>query len=89
MKRHTMIQRSLDRVFEGERSEAALYGFDNIQVQYYAIETVEKWATQIRQVGGYLDAETEEENLIIIDDTWLKLAQVMWTRDRKSGRTKR
>ena len=67
----------------------ARYGFENIQVQYYAVETIEKWAAKIRQVGGFLDAETEEENLIVIDDTWLKLAQVMWTRDRKAGRTQR
>ena len=44
-----MIQRALVRVFEGgDKAETAKYGFENVQVQYYAIETVEKWADTIR-----------------------------------------
>ena len=43
----------------------------------------------MRHKNGYLDAEHEEQALLAIDDTWLKLAQVMWTRDRKAGKTRR
>ena len=84
-----MIERCLHRVFEGDRQEATQYGFENVQVQYYAVETVQSWEGKVGQRGGILDTETEEESLLIMDDTWLKLAQVMWTRDRKSSRTRR
>ena len=43
----------------------------------------------MRQVGGILNDGTSEEDLVIIDDTWLKLAMVMWIRDRKLGRAAR
>ena len=36
-----------------------------------------------------LNDGTAETDLVIIDDTWLKLAMVMWTRDRKLGRAAR
>ena len=89
MKRHMMIERAVHRIFEGDRQEAAQYGFENVQVQYYAVETIQSWGGKVRQIGGILDADTEEESLLVMDDTWLKLAQVMWTRDRKSGRARR
>lgn len=76
-------------MFESDQEEQKNYGFENVQVQHWAIETVESWAQTIRQSNGYLDPSTEEQNLMTIDDTWLKLAQIMWTRDRKNGRLAR
>ena len=30
MKRHMMIERAVHRIFEGDRQEAAQYGFENV-----------------------------------------------------------
>ena len=84
-----MIQRAIERVFEGDQNECKDYGFENVQLQFWAVETIERWGSTIKQTGGYLNPQTEEENLMLIDDTWLKLAQIMWTRDRKKGRNLR
>lgn len=43
----------------------------------------------MRHVGGYLDVATEEEDLLVIDDAWLKLAQAMYTISRKRTRNLR
>ena len=42
----------------------------------------------IKVVSGHLEGN-EEQDLLIVDDTWLKLAQVMWTKDRKAFRNAR
>jgi len=73
MKRHQTVQRLVKRVFNDD-SEAAIYGFENAQVQFYFVETAEKWVPKIRHQGGYLNADTEEEDLLVIDDAWLKIA---------------
>jgi len=53
------------------------------------METIETFAGTIRANDGFLNPESEESNLVVIDDTWLKLSQLMWTRNRKTGRTNR
>ena len=89
MKRHVLIQAGIKRVFEESVEECKNYGFENVQTQFWAAENIIHFATSVRQNNGFLDQETEDDNLIIIDDTWLKLAQLMWTRFRKTGRTAR
>lgn len=89
MKRKAVIDRLMGRIFSGDAEEARNYGFDNAQVQFYFVETAEKWVRHIRHVGGYLNPDTEEEDLILLDDAWLKIAQIMWTRDRKLSRGQR
>ena len=42
----------------------------------------------IKTVSGHLEGN-EEQDLLTVDDTWLKLAQLMWTRDRKASRNAR
>ena len=76
MKRHQLIQRVINKVYEDDQEEMKTYGFENVQVQHWAIESVETWASQIRQSNGFLNPENEAENLVRIDDTWLKLAQL-------------
>lgn len=69
-----MIERLVNRVFSGEPEEVRKYGFENVQVQHWFAEFSERWIPRIRHVGGYLNNETEEEDLLIIDDAWLRLA---------------
>ena len=89
MKRYQLIERAKAQIFEEDPEELKKYGFDNAQVQFYAAETIDKWLPRISVQGGELSKSYEDESLVIIDDTWLKLSMVMWTRDRKLGRTAR
>ena len=81
--------RIMRHIFSEDRSEAAEYGFENVQVQYYAVENSEKWLPKLRIVNGVLNPQTEEQDLLVIDDAWLKLAQLMHIRYRKQGRAQR
>ena len=44
MKRHQLIQRVINKVYEEDQEEMKTYGFENVQVQHWAIEAVESWA---------------------------------------------
>ena len=89
MQRLQLIKHVVKNVFVNDAEETQRYGFDNIQVQFYAAEQAEKWVPKIGHVNGFLNPETEEQGLLVFDDAWLKMANIMWTRDRKQGRSKR
>jgi len=74
MKRHAVIERLINRVFANEPEQVQDYGFDNVQVQHYFVENSEKWVPKIKHTGGYLDPDTEDRDLIVLDDAWLKIA---------------
>ena len=52
------------------------------------VECVESWVGQIQIEKGLFKGD-EEKAFLVFDDSWLKLAQLMWSRERKRTRSAR
>ena len=52
------------------------------------VECVESWVGQIVIEKGVIKGD-EDKAFLVFDDSWLKLAQLMWSRERKRSRSAR
>ena len=51
---------------------------------------MDKWIETIKFGDGVLHEQTQERDLLKIDDTWLKFAQILWQQKRKAfGKSRR
>ena len=82
------IKRIYKYQFGDDMEEVERYGFNESKVQDYLASTVDSWIGTVKTVSGHLEGN-EEQDLLTVDDTWLKLAQLMWTKHRKAFRNER
>jgi hypothetical protein len=75
-------------IFDNDPETMKEYGFYGPEVENYLINSVQMWIDQV-SVGKQFSNMDVEADLFKIDDTWLKLAMLMWQPSRREGVKKR